>query len=146
MRIIGGVVVLVAVLIIVGQSQGWINSQKNNQQTAMITRTDGLIIKDIKLGDGREAKIGNTLVVHYAGTLLDGTPFDSSYERQQPFSFQLGAGRVIKGWEEGFEGMKVGGKRELTIPPEMGYGPNAVGPIPPNSTLKFTVELVDIAS
>ncbi len=136
--------VLIAVLIIVGQSQGWINSQKNNQQTAMITRADGLIIKEITVGNGKEAKMGDTLSVHYAGTLLNGTQFDSSYERRQPFSFQLGAGQVIKGWDEGFEGMKVGGKRELTIPPEMGYGPNAVGPIPPNSTLKFTIELVDI--
>src|SRR3989344_3019409 len=146
MKIIGGIVVLVAVLIIVGQSRSWAGPLTNNQQTAMIARGDGLVIKDIVAGTGRAAKFGDMLVVNYAGTLTNGVQFDSSYARREPFRFQLGAGQVIKGWEEGFEGMKIGGKRELTIPPEMGYGPNAVGPIPPNSVLKFTVELVDIAN
>lgn len=102
--------------------------------------------EDTKIGTGLEAKKGSVIEVHYVGTLdnKDGKKFDSSRDRGQPFSFTLGEGRVIKGWEEGFEGMKVGGIRTLTIPPEMGYGARSAGSIPPNSTLFFEVELLKV--
>ncbi|MEK7193573.1 MAG: FKBP-type peptidyl-prolyl cis-trans isomerase [Patescibacteria group bacterium] len=100
--------------------------------------------EDILVGIGEEAKIGDTVSVHYLGMLTDGKKFDSSYDRKTPFEVTIGAGQVIKGWEEGIPGMKVGGKRKLTIPPSLGYGANGNGPIPPNSTLIFQVELLSI--
>ena len=104
-----------------------------------------LVCEDLTVGEGAEATAGSTIVVHYTGWLTDGSKFDSSLDRNDPFSFKLGAGMVIRGWDEGFNGMKVGGKRKLTIPPEMGYGANgAGGVIPPNATLVFEVELLDI--
>ncbi len=104
-----------------------------------------LIIEDIIIGDGAEAVQGKDIVVHYTGWLTNGITFDSSHDRAQPFVFTLGAGEVIRGWDEGFAGMKVGGKRKLTIPPEMGYGANVVGGIiPANSTLIFEVELLQV--
>jgi FKBP-type peptidyl-prolyl cis-trans isomerase FkpA len=106
---------------------------------------DGLKYTDDQVGTGAEAQAGKTVSVHYTGWLTDGTKFDSSKDRGQPFSFPLGAGRVIKGWDEGVAGMKVGGKRTLTIPPELGYGARgAPGAIPPNATLKFEVELLEV--
>ena len=105
----------------------------------------GLIIEEIVLGEGAEAQKGQTVTVHYTGYLTDGTKFDSSVDREQPFSFRLGVGQVIQGWDEGFSGMKVGGKRKLTIPPEMGYGERGAGDvIPPNATLVFDVELLGL--
>ena len=102
-------------------------------------------IDEIQEGTGQEVKSGDTVVMHYSGTLADGTKFDSSYDRNQPFETQIGVGQVIKGWDQGIPGMKVGGKRRLTIPPELGYGEQgAGGVIPPNATLIFEVELVDI--
>lgn len=109
-----------------------------------VTMDNGLIIEDLKVGSGDAAVAGNTLVVHYVGTLEDGTQFDSSRDRGEPFPFELGAGYVIKGWDQGMEGMQVGGLRKLTIPSELGYQDNAVGSIPPNSTLIFEVELLEI--
>ena len=107
--------------------------------------TAGLKIKDEVIGKGPSAKSGDRVTVHYTGWLLDGTKFDSSKDRNEPFSFSLGAGEVIPGWDQGVAGMKVGGKRKLTIPPELGYGARgAGGVIPPNATLRFDVELLKI--
>jgi FKBP-type peptidyl-prolyl cis-trans isomerase len=102
-----------------------------------------LEIKDITEGTGAEVKTGDTVVVHYKGTLQDGTQFDSSYGKE-PFETQIGVGAVIQGWDMGISGMKVGGKRQLTIPPHLGYGAQGSGSIPPNSTLLFEVELLEI--
>ena len=111
----------------------------------MVTTASGLQYEDKVVGDGAEAKAGNTVSVHYTGWLDDGTKFDSSKDRNQAFNFNLGAGMVIKGWDEGVAGMKVGGTRKLTIPPELGYGARGAGNvIPPYSTLIFEVELLDI--
>ncbi|MBL8603587.1 MAG: FKBP-type peptidyl-prolyl cis-trans isomerase [Myxococcales bacterium] len=104
-----------------------------------------LLIEDLKVGEGAEATSGKTVDVHYVGTLTDGSKFDSSHDRRRPFSFALGAGMVIKGWDQGVAGMRVGGKRKLTIPPELGYGARgAGGVIPPNATLVFEVELLGV--
>jgi len=102
-------------------------------------------IEDLQVGTGAEAVPGTTITVNYTGTLENGTVFDSSYQRNEPFTLQLGAGQVIPGWEQGLEGMKVGGKRRLTIPPSLGYGAQGAGStIPPNATLIFDVELLDV--
>ena len=104
-----------------------------------------LIIEELAAGTGTEATPGVTVDVHYTGWLTDGKKFDSSLDRGRPFSFQLGAGQVIKGWDEGVAGMKIGGKRKLTIPAELGYGARgAGGVIPPNATLVFEVELLGV--
>lgn len=111
----------------------------------MVTTASGLQYEDTAPGDGQEAKAGDTVSVHYTGWLEDGTKFDSSKDRHQAFEFPLGAGRVIKGWDEGVAGMKVGGIRKLTIPAELGYGSRgAGGVIPPNAILIFEVELLSI--
>ena len=106
----------------------------------------GLVVDDVKPGEGAIATKGKTVSVHYTGRLTDGTKFDSSYDRGQPIDFPLGGGVVIKGWDQGIEGMKVGGKRKLTIPPDLAYGARGTpgGPIPPNATLVFDVELVGV--
>ncbi len=105
-----------------------------------------LIIEELSVGEGAEAVVGKKVSVHYTGWLTDGTKFDSSLDRNDPFDFALGRGQVIRGWDEGVVGMKVGGKRKLTIPPEMGYGARgAGGVIPPNATLVFEVELLGVA-
>jgi FKBP-type peptidyl-prolyl cis-trans isomerase len=104
-----------------------------------------LVIEDLRPGTGAEAKPGQTVSVHYVGTLTSGSKFDSSRDRGKPFDFPLGAGRVIKGWDQGVAGMKVGGLRKLTIPPHLGYGERGFpGAIPPNSTLVFEVELLGV--
>ena len=109
------------------------------------TTPTGLTIEDIVVGDGAAASAGQKVKVHYTGWLTNGTKFDSSKDRNDPFVFPLGAGRVIKGWDEGVQGMKVGGKRKLTIPPALGYGARgAGGVIPPNATLVFEVELLGV--
>ena len=120
----------------------------NSEQTgsaAEITTASGLKYVDVALGTGREAAAGNLVTVHYTGWLTNGKKFDSSVDRRDPFSFPIGAGQVIRGWDEGVAGMKVGGKRKLTIPPELGYGARgAGGVIPPNATLVFDVELLEV--
>ncbi|MDP2832022.1 MAG: FKBP-type peptidyl-prolyl cis-trans isomerase [Pseudomonadota bacterium] len=104
-----------------------------------------LIIEDLSVGEGTEAVAGKQVTVHYTGWLTNGSQFDSSLDRGEPFDFSLGRGQVIRGWDEGVAGMKVGGKRKLTIPPEMGYGARgAGGVIPPNATLVFDVELLAV--
>ncbi len=126
-------------------------------ETEMVENADSsgiteLQITDIVDGDGPTAEAGQNVVVHYTGWLYDpsqpdnkGTKFDSSVDRGEPFSFPLGKGRVIRGWDEGFAGMQIGGKRILVIPPDMGYGARgAGGAIPPNATLMFEVDLLDI--
>ncbi|MEZ4295984.1 MAG: FKBP-type peptidyl-prolyl cis-trans isomerase [Polyangiaceae bacterium] len=108
--------------------------------------SNDLQIEDLRVGDGAEAKAGQTVSVHYTGTLVSGKKFDSSRDRGSPFQFPLGGGRVIKGWDQGVAGMKVGGLRKLTIPPHLAYGSRDVGGglIPPNSTLVFEVELLGV--
>jgi FKBP-type peptidyl-prolyl cis-trans isomerase FkpA len=113
---------------------------------ASTTTASGLIIEDLVAGEGAEATAGIEVTVHYTGWLTDGKKFDSSKDRDDPFVFPLGGGRVIRGWDEGVQGMKIGGKRKLTIPPDLGYGARgAGGVIPPNATLVFEVELLAIS-
>lgn len=115
---------------------------ENNQE---VTTPSGLKYVDQAVGTGEAAVAGKNVSVHYTGWLENGKKFDSSVDRGQPFSFPLGAGRVIKGWDEGVQGMKVGGKRKLTIPSDLGYGSRgAGGVIPPNATLIFDVELLGV--
>ena len=104
-----------------------------------------LVIEDLTVGSGGVAGPGHKVKVHYTGWLTNGKKFDSSKDRNDPFVFSLGAGEVIRGWDQGVQGMQVGGKRKLTIPPDLGYGARgAGGVIPPNATLVFEVELLDI--
>jgi FKBP-type peptidyl-prolyl cis-trans isomerase len=104
--------------------------------------SQGVQVRDVVAGSGRGARVGDRLTVHYIGTLINGEIFDSSLERGTPFPFVLGAGEVIRGWDEGLVGLRVGGRRQLIIPPDYAYGQNVVGPIPANSTLIFEVELL----
>jgi len=113
--------------------------------TSMQESQGQLKIEDLVVGTGEAAVVGKNVTVHYTGTLTDGTKFDSSVDRGTPFTFSLGAGEVIPGWDQGIVGMKVGGKRKLTIPPSLGYGEAGAGDvIPPNSTLIFEVELIKV--
>ena len=129
------VIIFVVFIISCGSNEG--NMQKLE---------NGLLIEDIVVGDGNEAKDHNKVVVNYTGTLENGSVFDSSLKPgRDPFTFTLGVGSVIKGWDQGVKGMKVGGKRKLVIPPELGYGDKGAGNvIPPNTTLYFEVELLEV--
>jgi FKBP-type peptidyl-prolyl cis-trans isomerase len=121
------------------------NKETKNMADQTITTESGLTYVDTVVGTGRQPEVGDTASVHYTGWLADGKKFDSSVDRKEPFSFRVGAGQVIKGWDEGVMGMKIGGKRKLTIPPQLGYGARgAGGVIPPNATLTFDVELLDL--
>ena len=142
MRLAGGAVALAIIAVFAPAGR----SDAANQ---VIEMPDGLKYTDTKPGDGTTAKAGNKVSVHYTGWLSDngakGKKFDSSVDRNEPFDFVLGAGEVIRGWDEGVAGMKVGGKRKLTIPPDLGYGARgAGGAIPPNATLVFDVELIEV--
>jgi len=122
-------------------------AQDASQDPPMTVTPSGLKIIDVQIGTGREAVANTNVTVHYDGCLEDGKEFDSSRRRGQPFQFRLGAGQVIKGWDEGLVGMKEGGKRQLVIPPELGYGrQGAGGVIPPNATLVFDVELLRVGN
>jgi FKBP-type peptidyl-prolyl cis-trans isomerase len=119
--------------------------QTTNQEKKIVTpETTQLQSTDEVVGTGDEAVVGKTVSVNYLGTLTDGTKFDSSYDRNQPFEFKLGGGQVIQGWDQGVAGMKVGGKRKLVIPASLGYGASANGSIPANSTLVFEIELLAV--
>ncbi|HZZ81728.1 MAG TPA: FKBP-type peptidyl-prolyl cis-trans isomerase [Gemmataceae bacterium] len=140
MLIVGGVVLAAAVLILI------LISGDGGEDFSDFTKTEsGLRYKDLKEGSGIEAKEGDKVVVHYIGTLKNGTKFDSSRDRNKPFDFTLGEGQVIRGWDEGVAGMKVGGVRKLIIPPHLGYGSRGSPPtIPPNAELHFEVQLLKI--
>lgn len=131
---------LACLLIVLGLA----SCTKKGAETAKATSGTELVIEDLTPGSGIEATDGKNVTVHYTGTLTDGTKFDSSLDRNSPFTFTLGSGQVIQGWDQGVKGMKTGGKRKLTIPPQLGYGANAQGPIPANSTLVFEVELLKV--
>jgi FKBP-type peptidyl-prolyl cis-trans isomerase len=140
---------LVSKLLVLGLSLGLLTGlradDKDKKENKVVTTKSGLKYEDLKEGTGDAAKSGDTVEVHYTGWLKDGTKFDSSKDRDKAFEFELGAGRVIKGWDEGVAGMKVGGKRKLIIPPELGYGKRGAGNvIPPNAELTFEVELLKI--
>lgn len=137
-----------ATLIVVFVLGAFMNAQTNSgpEKVDKYKSTfSGLEYADLKVGDGSAARRGQTVKVHYTGWLTNGKKFDSSVDRNEPFQFTLGAGEVIKGWDEGVEGMKVGGKRQLKIPSQLGYGSRgAAGIIPPNATLIFDVELLGV--
>ncbi len=139
--------ILIAILVLVGAgSYYFFNKKSADGEPRIIEKMEEkLIIEDIKAGTGEEAKTGSIVSVHYTGTLADGTKFDSSLDRGVPFSFTVGQGYVIAGWDQGIPGMKVGGKRKLTIPGSLAYGERGVaGAIPPNATLIFEVELLGV--
>jgi peptidyl-prolyl cis-trans isomerase A (cyclophilin A) len=122
-------------------------AQSSTPPSPEVTNVGGLVLEDLVVGTGAAAQAGDRLTVHYVGTLADGTEFDSSRKRGQPFDFELGAGRVIKGWDQGVAGMRVGGKRRLTIPPDLGYGGRGAPPkIPANATLVFEIELLEMTA
>ena len=135
-------IMIVAAVLISCAGSDKSKNEKGELQT--ITTPSGLKYIDLTEGSGAAPQNGQTVVVHYVGTLENGQEFDSSRKRNQPFSFILGSGKVIKGWDEGLLGMKIGGMRKLIIPPDLGYGSRNVGTIPANSTLIFEVELLDI--
>ncbi len=160
--VIGGLCVVAmasALYLVQGELRGGVVTESQTAQTvesgliAINTESEEInnevnisrmVIDDIKEGSGEAVKDGDTVSVHYAGSLQDGQEFDNSRLRGAPFEFTVGAGMVIKGWEEGLVGMKAGGERVLVIPPEKAYGENGIGPIPPNSTLVFKIELIEI--
>ena len=145
-RIASIVIVVVAIALIAFFA---LQKQKTNPVATgggnMVTTQTGLQYQDLVIGNGAEAVAGKSVTVHYTGTLQDGTKFDSSVDRNQPFTFTLGAGQVIPGWDEGVAGMKVGGKRKLVIPPDLAYGAQGYPPvIPADATLTFEVELLEV--
>jgi len=143
---IGFIIVLIVAIVGVAYKITVKPSTVDTNKTMTITTASGLQMTDEVVGTGAEAVAGKKVSVHYTGTLENGKKFDSSLDRGQPFTFDLGAGQVIKGWDEGVAGMKVGGKRKLVIPANLGYGAREVGNgvIPANSTLIFEVELLDV--
>jgi len=149
MRIRTGIVltavlsVLCAMPVLAAQDQG--AAKEKGAALKSVTTASGLKYTDVKVGKGASPVKGKQVKVHYTGTLVNGKKFDSSVDRKDPFIFTIGVGQVIPGWDEGVMGMKVGGKRKLVVPPQLGYGARgAGGDIPPNSTLLFDVELLDV--
>ncbi len=144
------VISIVVVFVLLNGSSFFVkmfSNQDNNTQTQMNQTTDTTQVqsKDVTVGAGDVAEVGKVVTVNYTGVFADGTKFDSSLDAgRTPFTFTLGAGQVIKGWDLGVVGMKVGGKRILVIPPQLGYGSEAYGPIPGNSTLIFEIELLSV--
>jgi len=137
-----GLVVAMGVIVVLGLRKG---DKVTERMTVNINSQEKLKIEDLVVGSGAEAVAGKEITVHYTWTLTDGKKFDSSLGRGEPFKFTLGAGQVITGWDQGIAGMKVGGKRKLTIPSELGYGSRGAGSsIPPNATLVFEVELLAV--
>ncbi len=139
---------LVLALVALGGMQVACSGSTEDDKTKegkIVTTKSGLKYQDLRAGTGKTAAKGDTVVVHYTGWLKNGKKFDSSKDRNRPFDFKLGAGMVIKGWDEGVAGMKVGGKRKLMIPPDLGYGADGAGDdIPPNAELIFEVELLEV--
>ena len=143
--------IIIAVLVFVGYRNGSGSEQQGIEETAGqaaalggISAENPLITQDVIVGTGADAVVGSTVTVHYVGTLTSGIKFDSSLDRGEPFTFTIGAGQVIPGWEQGLVGMKEGGTRTLLIAPELAYGSQAVGPIPANSALIFEIQLLTV--
>lgn len=147
-RIIIGVIIIAIIAVVAfiafRNSSGGETDSAQTPGANSVTTDSGLVYEDLVVGQGDEAQAGDTVSVHYTGWLEDGTQFDSSVDRGTPFEFNLGAGAVIQGWDEGVAGMRQGGKRRLVIPPELAYGEPGRGPIPPNATLIFEIELLEI--
>mgnify|MGYP001034641758 CR=1 FL=1 len=142
---IGAALVASTLLLSVGCTKKEETKTENTQAAIQkVPEIKDLLMQEVAVGKGKEIKDGDTAVVQYRGTFLDGKEFDSSYSRNKPFEFKLGAKQVIDGWDIGVKGMKVGGKRLLVVPPQMAYGSEGNGPVPPNTPLKFEVELVAI--
>jgi len=135
-------IVVIAALVL--SAAGYLWATRGGSQAQEVTTSSGLKYVDLVVGSGASPQLGKTVSVQYTGTLEDGTKFDSSYDHGAPYEFQIGTGSVIKGWDEGLMTMKVGGKRKLIVPPKLGYGARAQGNIPPNSTLIFEVELLNV--
>jgi FKBP-type peptidyl-prolyl cis-trans isomerase FkpA len=139
------VVIVVMALVSAGGDDGASSAAPGECDESPQTLDSGLVVEELECGDGEEAQRGDLVTVHYTGTLENGRKFDSSRDRGEPFPLRLGAGMVIPGWEEGLPGMRAGGTRKLTIPPELGYGEAGRPPeIPPNSTLVFEIELLEV--
>lgn len=143
------IIALIAVVMLVaacGSSKSSVddNKVKDGPYAGYTKAEQGLLYKDIEVGNGVSPEQGQRVVVHYTGTLEDGTKFDSSVDRNKPFEFNFGTGQVIKGWDMGLATMKTGGKRILVIPPDLAYGKRSTGKIPANSTLIFEVELLEV--
>lgn len=139
---IGAVVVMI---LLAGSVVAYLISRNNSQTGTETTTESGLKIQDLRVGDGPSPQPGQTIKVNYVGTLENGKEFDNSYKKGGPIDFRIGVGKVIKGWDEGLMGMKVGGKRKLFIPSKLGYGPMGSPPnIPPNSNLIFEIELLGV--
>ena len=137
-------ILIAAVPALASSSEERASSSETIAVSEVVTRS-GLKYREMKPGTGALAKVGDTVDVHYTGWLVNGKKFDSSLDRKQPFTFRLGGGQVIKGFDEGIAGMRVGGKRKLTIPPTLGYGANGAGAvIPPNAVMIFEIELLKI--
>jgi len=133
-----------ASIVVVDNSSKQALAESLVQSMSSSGKLNNMIIDDVVIGEGREVVSGDDISVHYIGTLQSGEQFDNSYVRGTPFSFNVGAGKVIKGWDQGVVGMKVGGQRILVIPSDLAYGKNGMGPIPPNATLVFSIELLEI--